>query len=284
MSDKQTPERLYHYTSAHGLVGIVEGKSLWASDIYYLNDSLELRHGLELARSHIMAKEAATEHAGVADRWRSLLRGMEHLGPRSSQPVFASSLSEIADSLSQWRAYCPQGGFCIGFPFSALDSLAWEQGFRLEQCDYGAENQASRIHGVVDYIGGSWVNQTSDAGRSQDDLKRHATIGRLICELYRHAPLFKSAAFAEEHEWRLVSTPEHQFTEKSIQFRTRQGLIVPYVAICLPSDPAFWRSVKVVVGPTPHPEESLASTEKLLRWRIGFAPHVSNTVVPYRYW
>jgi hypothetical protein len=34
---------MYHYTSLTGLMGIVEQRNLWVSDIRYLNDSEELR-------------------------------------------------------------------------------------------------------------------------------------------------------------------------------------------------------------------------------------------------
>jgi hypothetical protein len=41
---KPLPEELYHYTGIHGLKGIVESQTLWASHYRYLNDAEEVVH------------------------------------------------------------------------------------------------------------------------------------------------------------------------------------------------------------------------------------------------
>jgi hypothetical protein len=38
------PDHLYHYTSIEGLMGILTNRSLWATEIYFLNDTQELRY------------------------------------------------------------------------------------------------------------------------------------------------------------------------------------------------------------------------------------------------
>lgn len=37
------PPILHHYTTQEGLLGIVESKSIWATNIYYLNDAAEYK-------------------------------------------------------------------------------------------------------------------------------------------------------------------------------------------------------------------------------------------------
>ena len=46
-SGKKIPTSLFHYTSAQGLDGIVQSQSLWAIDCRFLNDSQEMKDGLE---------------------------------------------------------------------------------------------------------------------------------------------------------------------------------------------------------------------------------------------
>ncbi len=41
---KSLPDELYHYTGIHGLKGIVESQTLWATHYKYLNDAEEIRH------------------------------------------------------------------------------------------------------------------------------------------------------------------------------------------------------------------------------------------------
>jgi adenosylmethionine-8-amino-7-oxononanoate aminotransferase len=40
---------LYHYTSQAGLLGIINSKVLWASNIFYLNDTTEFAYFVDLA-------------------------------------------------------------------------------------------------------------------------------------------------------------------------------------------------------------------------------------------
>src|ERR1017187_3396179 len=49
------PENLYHYTNAIGLQGIVKSKSLWASDLHFLNDRSELIYGHNLIRNYLLS-------------------------------------------------------------------------------------------------------------------------------------------------------------------------------------------------------------------------------------
>jgi hypothetical protein len=39
---------LYHYTSADSLLGIAKSKALWASNVYFLNDSSEITHACDV--------------------------------------------------------------------------------------------------------------------------------------------------------------------------------------------------------------------------------------------
>jgi hypothetical protein len=44
---------LYHYTDQSGLHGIIESGSLRLTDLFYLNDPSELRHGVDYALTWI---------------------------------------------------------------------------------------------------------------------------------------------------------------------------------------------------------------------------------------
>lgn len=44
---------LYHYTSLEGLMGIIESKSIWATNVLYLNDASELNYSLKLIEEEI---------------------------------------------------------------------------------------------------------------------------------------------------------------------------------------------------------------------------------------
>src|SRR5665647_72791 len=46
---KQEPsELIFHYTNLSGLISIVENQCIWATDLYFLNDRNEYKHGTSI--------------------------------------------------------------------------------------------------------------------------------------------------------------------------------------------------------------------------------------------
>src|SRR4051812_47406897 len=91
------PRRLFHYTDATGLIGVLEHRAMWASDVRYLNDSSELEHGLALIGQALQKEHAAATDQGVLGH---LLVTCDTVGMLSQGEVFAASFSEVADDLS----------------------------------------------------------------------------------------------------------------------------------------------------------------------------------------
>ena len=53
MTTSNEPDILYHYTSQKGLLGILQTKKLWMTNILYLNDSSECIHTIDLLKSEV---------------------------------------------------------------------------------------------------------------------------------------------------------------------------------------------------------------------------------------
>jgi hypothetical protein len=47
--------RLFHYTNATSLLGIIENNCLWATNIQFLNDFSELQAGVDFAQNHLFS-------------------------------------------------------------------------------------------------------------------------------------------------------------------------------------------------------------------------------------
>jgi hypothetical protein len=91
---------LYHYTSITGLMGIADAKSLWASEVRYLNDAQELHHFGALADQQIrLAQDADSdpEDREILRQFGEWLRERLSSGPL----VFVASLTENGNLLSQ---------------------------------------------------------------------------------------------------------------------------------------------------------------------------------------
>lgn len=279
---KKQMEWLYHYTTPEGLIGIVRDNCLWATDAFYINDANELLGGARLAHEQLRKIRERTNDEQQAERIDWLLHDTRDIGTTKSMRAFVCSLSEKGDLLSQWRAYCPGGGFAIGFPVGQLTEAVKAQQFTLKRCIYDEAAQEKAIQDVLESVALPWI-QAAQLPVSVDD-ERYKVSGKLIFETIRTASRLKHASFAEEHEWRIVSPPEHKYDPNNRFFRGRNGLILPYTKVPLPEGSDFWGKVRVVVGPAPHPIESESSVNDLVRRYKRHRILVESSQSPYREW
>jgi hypothetical protein len=111
--DYTPPPQLFHYTSAAGLLGIIETGCLWLTDIKDANDPSELVHGVELCVEELFA---AAE--GGPPEVLAFARIARDVAPmvRKNQHFHVCCLSPDGDDLDQWRRYGNDGkGFAVGF-------------------------------------------------------------------------------------------------------------------------------------------------------------------------
>ncbi|WP_407559669.1 hypothetical protein [Vibrio parahaemolyticus] len=105
---------LWHYSSTDVLSAIfsTDKPTLRASHINFLNDSVELKHGLEAIKSISPTIEGHTTQEVNAT--------IDELLNDSYDPnLYSFSLSEAKDSLYQWLAYSPKElGISLGFEFT----------------------------------------------------------------------------------------------------------------------------------------------------------------------
>jgi hypothetical protein len=140
------PEKsLCHYTSATGLIGILESKQLYATDVRFLNDSQELLYAVDLAKQYLTNQPLQSkddERKAFADFALKLLDTKDNLVVILGTPTFVASFSEENDLLSQWRGYCPNGnGFAISFSPDCIMELAKAHRWQLLKCLYSKREQ-----------------------------------------------------------------------------------------------------------------------------------------------
>jgi hypothetical protein len=111
---------LYHYTSAQGLLGIIQTREIWATNVLYLNDSSELSDAAEFLTSELGSTPSrAWDDDGLASMTLS------SYSKDASVDHFVVSFCEDGNLLSQWRGYGASGtSYAIGFLASALISAA----------------------------------------------------------------------------------------------------------------------------------------------------------------
>jgi len=263
------PQRLYHYTTQRGLLGILDSKEMWATHTQYLNDQREFRHAISLVKDelHTMRADSARHNDhGLLELMEKVVDGMGGIN------VCVCSFSEIGDSLSQWRAYGESAsGFSIGFSGAFLRSVSEDQNFWLVPVLYDESEQRELVRDVLNRFLAESVSEPARIRAFQ-----------IHGYLNRYAPILKHHSFSEEREWRIVSHPL-QSTHERFGYPPGTSMLVPHFRIPLTSPQRPLAIEEVLVGPTPHSEQSERSVSGVLI-RHGLMTPVRQSEVPYRNW
>jgi hypothetical protein len=297
----QTPKNpLFHYTSQIGFLGIVQTKSIWATDIRYLNDEEEFLYAMNLIRGELKGLWAKIEEGYFSDSKQERIHAelaYRLMDDALSDPVmpeeyhiFVCSFSEKGDLLSQWRAYCPKAnGFSLAFEYNQLKAQMKKQGFWLSKCLYKLEDQRNLIwqllKGLAIKLLDNW-NIIADMIKNRP-AELEDFVFRIEYEfiegMFHMCPVLKNPAFAEEHEWRLISTPIPT-NHSQVRFREGKSMIIPYFEFRLSEEDHNLTFHTVNIGPTPHRQLSSISTKNFLSANGVKTKQLNQTTIPYREW
>lgn len=233
---KNSPDVIYHYTSAAGLVGIIQSRSIWATDCLFLNDHKELTHAEDIYQSLHTRWSNESPDEEFSSRISEIMKIVQSW---RSASTLTTSFSEEGDVLSQWRAYCPpEGGYSIGFAGDFWKTLGTSFSLALYKCIYDSDDQTKTILNIIDPVG----NQKWGVSPSTFEL------------LYRGLrAVLKHPSFREEKEWRIVSLDPTSIIS-GLKYRTIKNCIVPYYNLKFRGESLPIN--EIVIGPTLNPEAS----------------------------
>ncbi|WP_028579718.1 DUF2971 domain-containing protein [Desulfogranum japonicum] len=227
---------LYHYTTLTGLLGIVNSRTLWASDIRYMNDSAELKHAGDLIRQEVQERITNGSHhphlLGAFVDWVTHRITNGHL-------LFAASFRSHGNLLSQWRGYSSHGkGVSLGFSSDYILACAHRQEFQIGKCIYEPKKQIRLIGQVIDVIEHEVEGLLSgNEDRQQLTDIYMSVFERVEVDLLRIAAILKHPSFREEREWRVVSPVWTEKRPYALQFREANAMLVPYIEFDLVLNP-----------------------------------------------
>ncbi|MDB5294392.1 MAG: hypothetical protein JWO31_375, partial [Phycisphaerales bacterium] len=236
---------LYHYSDAAGTLGILGGKSFWATHIRYLNDSKEFAHANKLASNYVNEKLKTTQDDNERRVYEHLLARLEIMPGNN----FIVSLSERGDLLSQWRGYCPRGGMSIGLNPTVLGSLADQQLFTFVRCSYDRQEQINLVQELIDntvqeYKASHWLYADgADKYTEASNFCGH----HFFPKMHRLGSAMKDPAFSEECEWRLIGGLKK--SNREVKFRAKGSVIIPYQSFDL-GEKVRDLLTEVIIGPS----------------------------------
>jgi hypothetical protein len=105
--DTPIPEKVWHYTSLQGFLGIITNKSIFLTNILFLNDREEFIHAKKMAREMVEGTPEL-DGRGFGNKEffeRAVSAGFDYKDEFGPWDVFVASFSAAEDQLSQWRGY-----------------------------------------------------------------------------------------------------------------------------------------------------------------------------------
>ena len=299
MNNVSTDGNLYHYTSAAGLLGIVDrinqasfpsvyatadhhlyvGYSydrtlrFQASDVRFMNDHAELKTAGNVFARKI--EHAACDSAGDHP-FLPLARELRANGllPDPAQ-VFAASFSTQPDDLNQWRSYAGgTGGFAIGIPREVLENHTYPL-FNLPK----PENPVFGYPAAADVVEMNY--ETAAIERDADNfIGRYASGPALNAhnlafarfEMAKRLASHKDAAFKNEHEVRVMTPTAPPTTSANPLFgelRINGYGLTPFTAFAINLGTS-WRPAaqttiaRLIVGPGPYQDLQVIAARQLL--------------------
>jgi hypothetical protein len=269
------PPELYHYTDLDSLSGIFQTRSLWLSKISTMNDTSEIGLAVRLFKRSVDAhgKDSARDESDFLQHVAAQLEGFRRTN------ICVASFCEEQDQLNQWRSYGADGrGIALGFQSGRLEQLAQDHGLRLVPCVYEPD---LHVRMAEDLLG--MLLQAYRTSPPHDDEARDRLVERFNGTFLMAAPIIKDHHFAQEREWRLVSTPrpisDPRITASLSGKKASVKFVLP-LAEDAESHPEIFSSL--TIGPTLDPE-SVADAIEVLADRRGFRlPKVNISDIPYR--
>lgn len=265
---------LYHYTDAHAVHSILKTRKIRLTDIRFLNDKEELLEGLKTLEETLL-NEIDSDLKYAEDAANMIHHSLINIETSNNDlnPLYVFSLSSEKDQLSQWRAY---GAYALEFD----EELLRDHVEILAPCIYNPNEKIKR--------------STSEVKKSvtviATEMEKHGgTLGPRgydsMVYLMHDAATFKHAGFIEENESRIIVPQDDKY---EIQYRPRNGMLIPYIEIEIPLD--CIKSIQL--GPIKDQELAFVSMSDFAsqierEWQnetsnIEFWLKVEKSLIPYR--
>jgi hypothetical protein len=227
---------IYHYTNASGLEGILKTKQLWFTERNYMNDIYDEKN----------VKKYIKENFGKAINFKgSVLE--ETLIPNITQYVFSTTPEK--DVIHQWAYYGKGDSYCIELERKKLIDYLYDIKDENEAFYYGPVLYDDKIKiQIINDVANDYKNSVLKSLDSPIFDARNSEHIKIAKNVYRYFySLIKQYGHYCEKEYRFLFE-----TTKEPEFRTKDGLFIPYQIIenrsmKLPIN-------KIIIGPSNHEE------------------------------
>lgn len=315
-SEDSRDDALFHYTSAEGLIGILQSGEIWGTAYYCLNDESELTAGKGVltptfsTATHEMIRDdhpLVQTFNGRGVDIRDYATGFEQQIIGHTLHLLCTYITCFCKPtdkedfthglLSQWRGYGADGGYAIQFSRKKLQAVVenvYEDhglNYDLQDVLYTVENALKLevlkhkdvfLQAYMDFLEnlGRPLNEVM-VGRAMSNPISGLTGGPLesLLDYLIHT---KSQHFSAERECRLalLDMVGSESEELPTNHFNRGGLIIPYKKSPRANFPLLDCIEWIVIGPNPRMKARFKSTCQMVK-AMGLDIHVRPSDIPF---
>lgn len=265
-----SPERgkgtAWHYTDAHGLLGMLGSDQLWATASLALNDTSEVAYGERLIKELWNHADKSGLPAPCVEFTNAVLDF--EFDDFAADGLFVVSASLDGDLLSQWRNYAGIDGFAVGLDMDAPLSAALPRDAAPPDSAPETEPNTSGMVMIFDpkmppsqlFVVPQWSQVAYDEATQYEqatavlcdtvqstpgpdgwEKKREEWPSYVVAArsfLLTAAALMKHPAFVDEREVRFLCSKA--YLGDTEEYRVRGGRLVPYVPVSTNHDGDNW--------------------------------------------
>lgn len=290
-------DKLYHYTTAEGIRGIVESREFIATKSDFLNDKLEFQYAVEVMERLI---EKYIVNVDLRKQFSAKLQvEIERLGIISSacssadedeMSFYVVAFSKQQNNSLLWAEFTDFRGYCLEFDYEKIVEGFQERVFlhgtviydEAEQMNVLLESLLSCMRNLVDEgakdLEGFFEE---DAIPSEDSLDKLVEQMAVVCSVY--AMFFKKSFFEGEEEYRFIFPPrKHEQGEDRPKFRLLDQIFLPYIMVRLKGEKEDLPLQSVMVGAKNNSDIAVRGMKYFLKTQ-GMDIPVLLSDIPLRY-
>lgn len=296
---------VFHYTNVGTLAGMLRNASkkndlmtFWASHVFYMNDSKEMKYGEEKIWDVLYDVESELsipKRQRITELDKEELEKFiynESINENSLTNMYSISFSKSFDYLPMWNMYGQNGnGICLGFDMTILDKFLKSANMgSLAIMKYGIGEDIDNLEKAQEemmiwkkYVKliyqshKKFIEEHLEAEQENSiDSDKFIALTLYVSLLAFLPGQIKNPAYEYEQEYRLYC---REFGNK-VHYRDSNGLLIPYVEVKLPLS-----ALKlVVVGPTSDSNRQMMSIAKLLKAKVKDFNALTfySSEIPYR--
>lgn len=256
-------DKLYHYTTAEGVQGIVESREFIATKSDFLNDKLEFQYAVEVME-RLTEKYIVNEP--LRNRFFSALKQeIDRLGiitpscaadgtcEEDDMSFYVVAFSKSQNNALLWAEFTEFRGYCLEFDYEKL-----VEGFQNRVFLHGTViyDEAEQMNGLLESLLACIRHLIEEgavdlegffeeeANPSEASLQKLVGEMAVVCSVY--AMFFKKSFFEGEEEYRFVFPPlSEELQPMKPKFRLLEQIFLPYILVELEGEAVPLESVMV---------------------------------------